>query len=37
MKHYLVDTNVVIDMLLNREDGVLNMMKKAGSEAWGSS
>ena len=24
MKHYLVDTNIVIDMLLNREDAVQN-------------
>lgn len=26
MKHYLVDTNVVIDMLLNREDATLEVV-----------
>jgi predicted nucleic acid-binding protein len=29
MKHYLVDTNVIIDMLLDREDAVQNFSASA--------
>jgi predicted nucleic acid-binding protein len=29
MKHYLVDTNVIIDMLLGREDAVQNFSASA--------
>ena len=32
MKHYLVDTNVVIDMLLDREDAVRNFSAVADPE-----
>lgn len=32
MKHYLVDTNVVIDMLLDREDAVQNFSAMADPE-----
>ena len=32
MKHYLVDTNVVIDMLLDREDAVQNFSAVADPE-----
>jgi len=27
MKHYLIDTNVIIDMLLDREDAEFNLDK----------